>query len=556
MKTKTKSLFLSATLLIFSMYFGHRAFAAGSATINLSQDSSSYKVGQTFNVGISVDPVAGKIDMARVKLTFPSDLLEIKSFTPGSIFSFQAGGNGFDNSAGTFSWGAGISGGTTTTSNFGTITFNVKKIGLAQIAISNDSLVLASGVNEFNGKLSSVSYNLLVAAVAPVASKTSPKHIAPAKKVVDIQPTVAQPFEENNTVQTQVATKVQPQNFAAALTGLLSFTEITKMAAIALAVLIFALLVFLFFKVAKKKKIIIALLIFISVAQFAKAASDTSIVIQPSSTDISASPNQKLAKNFSIINRSNFSVTLKLAVKDYKQVSDSGQLQFYNATKESAAEWLVPQYLQVSLKPLETKDIGFVVNVPKDFSGGGHYGAILFEPVNNTQNISMENFGELVLLTVTGTGTKASAIVNSVNFSTGLFQQGNPVDFSFKMQNTGNTQYETQGKLVLKDWLGKEVGNYDLGALTVYPKTSRLFQWRWNGTPLIGIYQANVLFSNLNTNNKFSPVDGMWFVLFPWEAVLAIFAVCAIIFATVKYLASKKPLRKFDGIISVPIKKI
>ena len=302
-----------------------------------------------------------------------------------------------------------------------------------------------------------------------------------------------------------------------------------------------------------QKKSIINLLSFMfltaglfGISSHALAASDTSVVIQPSTTNVTASPDQKLAKSFSIINRSNYPVNLRLVVKDYKQISENGKLQFYDAKSESAATWLVPQYLQISLKPLETKDIGFVVNVPKNFSGGGHYGAIIFQPVDQSSNIVTSNFGESVLLTVTGSTVKASAIVRSVNLSTGFLQQGNPVDFSFKMQNTGNTQFETQGELVLTDWLGHQIGSYNVGQLTVYPKTTRLFQWRWNGTPLIGIYQASVLLSTTGSNNKLSPVDGMWFVLFPWEAVLAILVACIIIFVAVKYLVSKKIWSKFS----------
>ena len=152
-------------------------------------------------------------------------------------------------------------------------------------------------------------------------------------------------------------------------------------------------------------------------------------------------------------------------------------------------------------------------------------------------NVSTNNFGELVLLTVTGSDIKATAAVRSVSLWTGFMQQGNPVDFNFRMKNDGNTHFDAQGQLVLTDWLGKKIGSYDVGQLTVYPKTSRLFQWRWSGTPMIGIYEASVLLSSPGANNKFNPVDGMWFILFPWEAVLGILVAFAIVFALIKYRA-------------------
>lgn len=286
------------------------------------------------------------------------------------------------------------------------------------------------------------------------------------------------------------------------------------------------------------------------------ATADTSVVIQPSSTEVTASPGQKIAKSFLIINRSNYYLQLKLVVKDYKQVSDNGKIEFYDAASQKASTWIIPQYLEIGLNPLETKQVGFVVSVPKDLSGGGHYGAILFQPVTGTQSLGPDNFGELVLLTVTGTNVKSAAVVKSVNFWTGFMQQGNPVDFNFKMQNTGNTQFDTQAKLVLQNWLGKEIGNYNIGQLTVYPQTDRVFQWRWTGTPFIGIYKAEVMLSDPGANNTFKPIDGEWFVIFPWEMTLIVLAVAVIVFAFARY---GKKFYSFANskieTISVPIKR-
>ncbi|OGZ78347.1 MAG: hypothetical protein A2358_03420 [Candidatus Staskawiczbacteria bacterium RIFOXYB1_FULL_37_44] len=285
----------------------------------------------------------------------------------------------------------------------------------------------------------------------------------------------------------------------------------------------------------KKRFFLFALLLFFLSFSSALAASDTSVVIQPAKIEITASPDQKLSRSFSVINRSNFFVKLKLTVKDYKQVSEDGKLEFYDAKNEQASLWLVPQYLEIGLKPLETKTVGIVVDVPKDFSGGGHYGAILFQSVGNSENINTNNFGELVLLTVTGSNIKTSATIRSVDFSTGLIQQGKTADFNFKIKNDGNTHFDAQAKLVVKDWLGKEIGNYNIGSLTVYPKTSRLFKWRWNNTPFMGIYKAEVLLSNSTVNAQFTSIDGKWFIIFPWQMAVLFLLLALAIFALVKY---------------------
>lgn len=280
--------------------------------------------------------------------------------------------------------------------------------------------------------------------------------------------------------------------------------------------------------------------VFSPLASLTKGASaDTSIVLQPSKTEVKASPGQKLSRTFSVINRSNYYVRLKLVVKDFRQASDDGRLEFYDEKSESAATWLIPEFLEIGLKPLSTKDISFVVSVPKDLSAGGHYGAIMFQPADAPQGqaISANSFGELVLLTVAANDLKTTAIAKTSGFGTSPFQQGEPVDFSFKIENSGNTHFTTQGRLVVKDWLGKEVGNFDAGQLIVYPNTSRVFKWRWTETPVMGIYRANLMLSDPDYPNtqKQKLIDGAWFILLPWQILVGFLAVIAALFLALKY---------------------
>jgi hypothetical protein len=251
---------------------------------------------------------------------------------------------------------------------------------------------------------------------------------------------------------------------------------------------------------------------------------------------ITASPGQKVSRSFSIINRSNFPLTLKIIVKDYRQVLEDGKIEFYDAEIEPASSWIVPQYLQIGVQPLETKQIGFVIDVPKDFTGGGHYGAILFQSVPGTHDLGTSNFGELVLLTVTGNDLKVAATAKTIDFSTGFFQAGNPVDFNFTMQNTGNAHFNSTGRIILKDWLGKETGNYNVGNLIVYPGTTRLFQWRWTNTPPFGLYKAEVWLSDSSSSDAaLKLIDGRWFILFPWQWTVGILLAILAIFALVRF---------------------
>ncbi len=136
-----------------------QSVAVQAATFTLSPPAGSYQVGQDFNVNVYVNSDTG-FDTVRANLKYSADTLEVKSFSRNTSFSFPSGENGFDNQAGIISYGAGIPGGTTSGSNFGTITFRVKSPGQGSVQLNNDSMILAEGENKYDGKPSSALFSL------------------------------------------------------------------------------------------------------------------------------------------------------------------------------------------------------------------------------------------------------------------------------------------------------------------------------------------------------------------------------------------------------------
>ena len=244
MNSKKYLLFLLLPILILIPF---NSMAAGSASINLSPTTGSYNVGQTFNVVISVNPGLEKIDMARVKLSFSPDLLEIKNFSQGTTFSFQAGSNGFDNSAGTFYWGAGAPGGIKAVSNFGTITFLAKKAGKSGIDLSNESLLLSAGENKFNGQPISFSYNLLTQNVTKIANKKPQQDLSESQQST----TVAQPFEDNNNVSTEIVQK-KTQSLASDIINHSPFVSIVRLLIILAFIFVAIILGIMLYRIRKK----------------------------------------------------------------------------------------------------------------------------------------------------------------------------------------------------------------------------------------------------------------------------------------------------------------
>lgn len=241
---------IAAVLLAISFIPSH-SFAAGSASINFSPQTGSYNVGKNFSVVISVDPAGGKIDMVRAKLSFTPGILEIKSFTTSPTFSFPAGSNGFDNTAGTFSWGAGVPGGITAPATFGTIIFTVLAPGSAQVSVSNDSMALSAGQNMFNGQLASADYALksvVAAEQKSIVKKTNPTPAA-AKTQTSEQPVAT------TGVDTQIIPNVNKNDLTASIFNPLPFRQEVVVWLVALIVLVLVTSVFIFFRLKKNENL-------------------------------------------------------------------------------------------------------------------------------------------------------------------------------------------------------------------------------------------------------------------------------------------------------------
>lgn len=130
------------------------ASSVSAASISFSPSAIGVSKGQTFNVKVSVNPQSVKNYTVKMELTYPSDTLEVVSFTQGGgwMTLSQVGYDKIDNSSGVMIKSAGYPGGLTTETVFGTITFRAKKEGSAKIGLSANSLSLsANSVNLLTG---------------------------------------------------------------------------------------------------------------------------------------------------------------------------------------------------------------------------------------------------------------------------------------------------------------------------------------------------------------------------------------------------------------------
>ncbi len=224
--------YLITILSVLFLFSAHNTLAAA---ITISPQSGSFEVGKQISMNIFIDPAGQKIDTARLKLNFSPGIIKIKSFSPSQSFSFQSGANGFDNNAGTFSWGAGIAGGTLIPVSFGKIIFTLIKPGNAQVSVGNDSLILSSGQNFFSGQPPLANFTITSEPIKNI-NKT------PAQTIVsNSSKALPQVSTDNSNVDTQIFQSSKPQNFSASIFGI-PFRSVVIMWFVGLILIISAML--------------------------------------------------------------------------------------------------------------------------------------------------------------------------------------------------------------------------------------------------------------------------------------------------------------------------
>lgn len=126
-------------------FFPFPIYAADSSLLLAPIQGGPYQVGESFEVGIFAKTGGNTIDTIRANLSFPPDLLEVQDISFGSVYTVATGGNGFDDSLGTISWGGGVFNGTTQDATFVTITFRVRTEGLARVDFTLGTKILSNG---------------------------------------------------------------------------------------------------------------------------------------------------------------------------------------------------------------------------------------------------------------------------------------------------------------------------------------------------------------------------------------------------------------------------
>lgn len=184
---------INIAVIFFAIVFSVFLFSSDvlAAKLYISPQSGTQALNKTFTVDVKIDSQGDGINAAQSQITFPQNLLEVKSVDKtGSVFNFWPEEPKFSNESGTVGFiGGTVNGVSGASLQVLKITFNTKSAGEAQISLDDSAVTVDDGTGT-NILTDIVGANFRISATAVVPTAPPAEEVTPGA-----QPTLPLPGE-------------------------------------------------------------------------------------------------------------------------------------------------------------------------------------------------------------------------------------------------------------------------------------------------------------------------------------------------------------------------
>ena len=274
-------------------------------------------------------------------------------------------------------------------------------------------------------------------------------------------------------------------------------------------------------------------------------------VVGPGRFELALAPGQSRTVELVVSNRMGVEKVFSFETVDAEGTDDGSQALVLLG--DDRGPYTIKDYISVphnefTLQHAERARIPVTVSIPADADPGGRYGSLLISIVSDRNELNSDSgaapasvlvsrIGTLFFISTPG-DTEAAGVMR--DFSTvnnqSLFTDA-PVPMSITFENTGDVHLNPYGEVRITNFLGDEVGFVQLEPWFVLPDAIRNRIVEWDRELLIGRYTATA-----QINRGYDDVIDTQTVVFwviPWKILLPIFIALFIIFACIRYVATR-----------------
>ena len=306
---------------------------------------------------------------------------------------------------------------------------------------------------------------------------------------------------------------------------------------------------------------IVAILTVVSVCGLAAPVqadsdSDKNIVmsLRPSEQEVELKPGQHFEGSVVVYNVGKVPFQFEASAAPYQVKNNDYEQDFVSSSESTAmANWISLPETNFTVKPNQSAEVKFTIDVPNDVPGGGQYAAIIIRTDKGQQHqAGIDVIGQLAALLyghVEGTELRLSGSVQEYDFPSLMF--GDKFDIKSTIENTGNVDFRVTETLMIKDFFtNREAINpesinesgYPIGTISaaVLPGTARDFTMSWKDAPQIGLFKVTHTISYLDQDHvteKIVLICPLWLIVL--VGVLLLLMIGWLIMALIGYHKEK-----------------
>jgi hypothetical protein len=318
-------------------------------------------------------------------------------------------------------------------------------------------------------------------------------------------------------------------------------------------------------------KVVLAFFAIITLGVLLYPNSSFAVTLTPTRFELSGNPGETLKKEILLINETENAETYYPSFANFEAQGDSGSPAFVEP-HDDLGTWMATDISSVYLAPHQQKIVPFTIVIPKNAEPGGHFAVIFWgtSPAGGNGVSIGAKTGILVLLSVNGDVKEAAGLLNFNTTDNKFWYKTLPVSFEYRFKNDGGDRIKPAGTITIRDtlFLPAEVLDANPGQGNVLPNSTRkikvdwvkyehpsdyvaptsFFKRFWGDVSYewknfaVGFYSANFNVSYGLQGQHVKKTS--FFFVFPWELILVIIIVFAIL-----YWGGKKLIKRYNKFI-------
>ncbi len=230
--------------------------------------------------------------------------------------------------------------------------------------------------------------------------------------------------------------------------------------------------------------------------------------------------------------------TFYLSVKNISDVTDKGAPIFSKNGDEKTgmelSDWVTLSTTQITLPAGVSERVSFTLNVPADATPGSHFGSVFIsvDPPEIQQSGAAVGYqvANIIIVRVTGDANEGA---NIRQFSTDRFFNGSKnVEFSTRIENTGNVLVRPHGPVEITNMLGQKTDSFVFNESknAVFPGKIRNYTFTWTGEGTgFGRYEAllSAVYGDAGAKMTMSSTVSFW--ILPMNIILPALGILALV---------------------------